>query len=467
MMLILVSCKEDFIEETSTYQIPIEMAIRDSEGLDEGVVGIYSALSGQQLNDIINFSELITDNGFLSNANNGQYSEIYNMTYNSNTGKIERLWNALNDVIIKSNWVLSYEGNVEYDEDIDGSEENFDKKVKNLFSEARILRAFARLQLANYFCERYGGDNQNLGVVINNKYSATDVYSEYPRSTVAETYDAIESDLLYAIENMTDDTVEVKDSRLNKLAAKVLMSRVSLYKRDWSTSIEYAEEAKDLADSIGINETPKSTPFTTSDNGNTSSIFQFVFDGNNSLSINSLYSYWGTNGNYKQFFATKEFYDLIISPTDGRRNIYTYLEYLYDTPKPYIAKKFGLSALFDIILIRRSEIEFNIIEATYYQDPIQARTLLNTWVQTNRDASYSSTSTGSGILDDILLQRRIEFAFEGYRFIDLKRNDLGWTKGANYKGTHGTVLITDKEQCLPIPQVEMTVNSKMVQNPGY
>ena len=51
--------------------------------------------------------------------------------------------------------------------------------------------------------------------------------------------------------------------------------------------------------------------------------------------------------------------------------------------------------------------------------------------------------------------------------MDLKRNDLGWTKGANYKGSHANILINEKEQCLPIPFIEMTTNPKMVQNPGY
>ncbi|MGA9211542.1 RagB/SusD family nutrient uptake outer membrane protein [Kaistella sp.] len=465
VILSVTSCKDDFIDEMPTTQLPIELAIRNSDDLNKGVVGLYAALQGEQINDLINFSELITDNGLLSNSNNGQYSEIYNMNYTPNSGKITRFWNAFNDVVIKANWVLSFDGKFKTDEG-----------VTNLFAEAKIMRAYARLQLANYFCERYGGANQQLGLVINNNYVATDITTTYPRSTVQETYDAIEEDLLFAIDHMTAENednpefihtpIEAKAKRMNLLSAYVLMSRVQLYKREWAKAIMYGNVANTLLTG-DFEETPRTNPFTIIDNANKSSIFQLLFDASSSLGINSLFSYWGTTGSYRQFYATSEFYEGIPS-SDGRRSIYTLAaDDIYDDPKPFIAKKFGSNFVYDIVLIRKAEIDFNIIEATYYQNPTQARDLLNSWIKTNRDPSYNSTSTGTAILDDILKQRRIEFAFEGHRFMDLKRNDQGWTKGANYLGSHRQVSINDKEQCLPIPLVEMTVNHKMVQNPGY
>ena len=137
----VISCRSDFSDEKSSYLLPINLAVSNSKTLNEAVVGVYSGLDGQQLNDVINFSELITDNGFLSNANNGQYAEIYNLTYAPGTQKIGRLWNGLNDVIVKANWVLSYEGTVKYDPKVDSDQADFDLKAARLFSEARVLRA--------------------------------------------------------------------------------------------------------------------------------------------------------------------------------------------------------------------------------------------------------------------------------------------------------------------------------------
>ncbi len=86
-------------------------------------------------------------------------------------------------------------------------------------------------------------------------------------------------------------------------------------------------------------------------------------------------------------------------------------------------------------------------------------------------------------------ERRVELAFEGLRYFDIKRWDLGPTvMSGQFQGSRlGTVNQTTgkvtwgtgyivvenrtfyplRKYLLPIPQSEMDVNSKMVQNPGY
>jgi hypothetical protein len=80
----------------------------------------------------------------------------------------------------------------------------------------------------------------------------------------------------------------------------------------------------------------------------------------------------------------------------------------------------------------------------------------------------------------ILNQRRLEFAFEGYRFIDLKR--LGVLAGAgidrnpadyssssaNYPAANPSNLpLTSPKFALPVPQDELNANPGIQQNPGY
>lgn len=86
-------------------------------------------------------------------------------------------------------------------------------------------------------------------------------------------------------------------------------------------------------------------------------------------------------------------------------------------------------------------------------------------------------------------ERRIELAFEGLRYFDIKRWDIGSTalNGKVYGTRMGTVdhatgkvvwsgdrivaeernFKADRKYLLPIPQSEMDLNSNMVQNPGY
>lgn len=73
-------------------------------------------------------------------------------------------------------------------------------------------------------------------------------------------------------------------------------------------------------------------------------------------------------------------------------------------------------------------------------------------------ANLSATVTSQqALLDAILQERRVELAFEGFRFMDLRR--------------HGKALallgISAQKLLWPLPQSERDVNPNLVQNPGY
>ncbi|MCD4730616.1 MAG: RagB/SusD family nutrient uptake outer membrane protein [Bacteroidales bacterium] len=79
-------------------------------------------------------------------------------------------------------------------------------------------------------------------------------------------------------------------------------------------------------------------------------------------------------------------------------------------------------------------------------------------------------------MTEILLQRRLELAFEGDRFFTLQRLGLGVSRNGAYgdaaDGTgelykNLTLPAGDIRFEFPIPQSEMNANSNMVQNPGY
>ncbi|WP_238531712.1 RagB/SusD family nutrient uptake outer membrane protein [Nitritalea halalkaliphila] len=73
--------------------------------------------------------------------------------------------------------------------------------------------------------------------------------------------------------------------------------------------------------------------------------------------------------------------------------------------------------------------------------------------------------TGDAILEEILLERLKEFAFEGHRFFDLKR--LGRDIDKSYLGPNSSVPFTDFRILPPIPQREIDGNPNLNQNVGY
>ena len=102
-----------------------------------------------------------------------------------------------------------------------------------------------------------------------------------------------------------------------------------------------------------------------------------------------------------------------------------------------------------------------------------------------RDARYGSDQTAptyanaTGAWKGILDERRLELAFEGHRFIDIKRlgAQAGITgldrhprdyDGLNIPGGNPVNLpINSTKWALPIPQSEINANGAIQQNPGY
>lgn len=66
--------------------------------------------------------------------------------------------------------------------------------------------------------------------------------------------------------------------------------------------------------------------------------------------------------------------------------------------------------------------------------------------------------------DAVLLERRLELAFEGHRWYDLVR-----TKRliSAMKAQNPTIVVEERHYLLPIPQTERDVNPALTQNPGY
>jgi len=80
-----------------------------------------------------------------------------------------------------------------------------------------------------------------------------------------------------------------------------------------------------------------------------------------------------------------------------------------------------------------------------------------------------STKTGQALIDEIMVQRRVELWGEGFRWYDLKRLNLPLDR----TGSNQTVAVAgfmevavgDNKWTWPIPQDEMDSNNLMVQNP--
>jgi starch-binding outer membrane protein, SusD/RagB family len=101
-----------------------------------------------------------------------------------------------------------------------------------------------------------------------------------------------------------------------------------------------------------------------------------------------------------------------------------------------------------------------------------ARNTLFTLVSTRNPSYVLSVNSGTALIDEILLQRRIELWGEGFRFFDLKRMDLPLNRnGANFVSAAIANLFDvpagDPRWEYLIPRAELNANAALAgqQNP--
>ena len=86
-------------------------------------------------------------------------------------------------------------------------------------------------------------------------------------------------------------------------------------------------------------------------------------------------------------------------------------------------------------IMRVEEMYFIEAEAAAHQNPTQGKALLVNFMQTYRDANYSTTaSTKDAVVEEIVFQKRVELWGEGQTFYDIKR--LNYSVKRAYTGTN-------------------------------
>jgi len=113
----------------------------------------------------------------------------------------------------------------------------------------------------------------------------------------------------------------------------------------------------------------------------------------------------------------------------------------------------------NVPVIRVSEVYLNRAEA-YAKSEIYdlARQDLNRIRERAGLTPVLETLTGQPLIDEILLQRRLELAFEGHRFFDLKRQGMDITKAS------GNVRFDEPRILAPLPFSEVQRNTNLKQN---
>jgi hypothetical protein len=478
--IMLPSCKKDYLETVPNADVPDQDVFKTTQNAWTAINGIHRMLyiqwngrqdqGGQSKNmidmdmlgeDLVNPTTgngwFITTHRWLDHRNENAWSPFFSFDFYYR-------------IIANANMII---------QNIDGAEgPEADRKA--IKGQALAYRAWSYFQMVQLFGKRYDatGSNDGLGVSLVLEPTTASI----PRSTVAEVYAQIVIDLADAIVNLTGVANRTNPSHINLAVAKGLRARVALAMQDWPTAAQMASEARTgftLMSNAqylqGFNNYSNSEWMWGSHQVQDQTTYFYSFFAYMSADFNST----NIRGNPKSINSA--LYNQI-SATDIRKQVWdpTGSNASFPVPPggsrfPYMNRKFlsgggNGSSIGDVPLMRVAEMYLIEAEARARaggQDAAAAAALFTLAV--NRDPSYTlSTNTGQALIDEIMIQRRVELWGEGFRFYDLKRLNLPLDRtGANHNATVASTMNVPagaKEWQFLIPRSELNSNANAVQN---
>ncbi|MBC8987036.1 RagB/SusD family nutrient uptake outer membrane protein [Pedobacter sp. N36a] len=339
--------------------------------------------------------------------------------------------------------------------------------------QALAVRAIVHFDMLRLFGKTYtNASATDLGIPY---LKTVQLVTDNPvRATVKSNYDQIRDDLEKAA-GLIDDLSAVKaKGRLSRAAVYGYLSRVYLYRGEWdkcvtasSSALAINGDAGSLSEFSGI----------WKDATDAGVLFKLAVLDVNRLTPGTVL---GQNARAEQVPAF-DFYNLY-KATDVRKAAYftekTNEGILLNYVSKYEGRASGNLNVVDIKLMRVAEVLLNRAEA--YSNIPGNDGLALADLDNLRSKRYTDFRAGGergiALQSAIALQRRLELAFEGDRFVDLKRKNLPVVRNARFgDSADGTgrpyrkVLLpagSDKFQ-LPIDQISINAsNGVLIQNPN-
>lgn len=477
----LTACSSDYLNTSPTDKTP-------ENGVRHTVDNLYSALNGTHRAMYIQYETSASQAGESSmnitrdvlgedlvNTSTGNGWFINDARWishrNENAQMLRYTFNYYYKLILNANLIL---------ESIDEAIGNDEILRQGIKGEALCFRAFSHFQLVQLFGKRYetGIDNIQPGI----PYRETSPIKTMPRISVEDVYSKINTDLDNAIGYLKD----YKAKGINHFSLKVaygLKARVALVRGNWQDAALFADSAIVLAKADGVklqtgeellrgfvNARDNSEWMWASLMRDDQNIYFFSFFSFMSWNFNS------TNIRTNPKSILNRLYEKI-SPTDIRAKWWdptgeqsgptsSFTKAKYQNRK--FSAQSSSTSVGDVVYMRLAEMYLIKAEAEARNlDESGARNTLTEFVLT-RDPEFTTDKSGDALIDEILIQRRIELWGEGFRFTDLKRLDLPLNReNSNHLQSVSRQMAVpsgSKMWQFLIPIREMETNPEMTQN---
>ena len=418
-----------------TQSIEESSALATSQDVGVTLIGAYDGLSSVNLyGGAVQYSgDLLGDDAEVRFA--GTFStldELWRKVITTTNGQTQASWLQAYNTINRANNVLASLDKVEAG-----------KKAK-VEGEARFIRGLVYFDLVRLWAKAWGdGDNAtNLGVPLVTTPTRTVSESDSrPRATVAAVYTQVLEDLTKAETLLGNISVA---GFASKSSAQAILARVYLQQGNYAA-------ARDAANKIITGNQFALTPTFAEAFEDASNESEMIFkvivtdqDGGNDLNTFYAPSTYQGRGDIRiqakhlALYATGDSRGTFFVRASNNNFTAKFLDQYGDVPVARLAEMYLIRA--------ESNQRLNtVIGATPLADINRIRARAGAKALTTVD------------LNAILVERKLELAFEGQQVHDAKR----------LKRSVGTLVFSDNKLVVPIPQREIDTNKSLVQNPGY
>ncbi len=482
ILLVFTGCKKDFLETFPTTAVSATDALSSTTNAYAALNGIHRIMytqydaqgqAGEGSNNI--FRDLMGEDIVypLANGSTGLIGWMQWITHrNVNSGDLRYFYRFYYRLIQNANVLINGVA------DIPGA---LDKDKNIIKGQALAYRAWAHFQLVQAWGKRYDvatKPNNQLGVPL----LLVSTLEPQKRATVEEVYTQINKDLDEAVTLLASYVRggTAAKSNFNVNVVKGIKARVALTQQDWETAATNAIAAR-AGFTLMTN-----AEYLTGFNNITNQEWIWgsrQIDDHNTFFF-SYFAYISANFNSTVIRTQPRAINATlwngIPASDNRKKCWDLTGATVPVPPggarvPYQNKKYlangSAISTGDVPYMRAAEMYFIEAEARARQgQTTNAQNALFT-VMKNRDVNYTlSINTGAALINEILVNRRIEFWGEGFRYTDLKRLNLPLNRNGIPNHLPALVFVYDipagdKQWEFLFPQDELNANKLVEQNP--
>lgn len=455
LAFITLSCGEDFLELTPQQSVADTEALTTIDDYKSSITGVYNDLSSANYYGryfMLVPDVMADDVKQHPSANRAKDYAEYSAVVGDGiaAGMWSTMWGAINATNAIINAVVDLPAAVE-------AERN------HIVGEAYVLRAQIYFDMVRLYAQHYSftSDASHLGVPI---VLAFDQFSEPSRNSVREVYDQVVADMQAGIALLDNDTRSGTTSTLSKSAGQALLARVYLYRGDYAN-------AESMANTV-IN----SGKYTLEANANyyssgwvadfsSESIFEINMTENDNRGSDALGRMYIVEG-YGDYLPSDDVVSLYAAD-DVRDNWFQVDPFLTGDFAPNRLIKYpSVPGTNNTKVIRLSEVHLIRAEARAQQGNDAAQADVDLIRQRAQPSAAAVTATGAALIDEVLLERRKELAFEGQRLWDLMRYKQDIVR-TNCTSPICTITYPNNRVIMPIPEAELDANPNIEPNPGY